>query len=120
MSTRRVIAHQQSVQWAGTQSIEMSACFHTSDNNSETPMARAPYLGPLDCNRPELTRLPLGRATLLGIPEVVGILRREVDVAVEYNGTPFVVRRPSTPLSLAKPTEPLSAPVSVVSYLEQI
>ena len=57
--------------------------------------------------------------TLLGILELVGGLRSGVDVAVEYNGAPFVFRRPSTPLSLAKPTEPLIAPVVVVSYLAQ-
>ena len=52
-----------------------------------------------------------------GIPEEVGIMRDEVDTGAEYIVAPFVVSRPSTPLSLPKPTEPVIAPVAVVSYL---
>lgn len=56
----------------------------------------------------------------LGIPEVVGMLTFVPDVEGGYIVAPVVVRRPSTPLSLAKPTEPDIAPVTVLSYLGQI
>lgn len=54
--------------------------------------------------------------TLLGTPVDVGMLGGPVEYIVE----PLVVRRPSTPLSLAKPTEPDIAPVTVVSYLGRV
>ena len=56
----------------------------------------------------------------LGIPEVVGMLRFVPDVRGENIVAPVVVRRPSTPLSLAKPTEPVISPVTVLSYLGKI
>jgi len=56
---------------------------------------------------------------LLGKLELVGMLGFGPDVAVEYIVAPFVLRRPSTPLSLPKPTEPDIAPVTVVSYLDR-
>ena len=56
----------------------------------------------------------------LGTPEVVGMFRFVPDVGVGYIVAPDAVRRPSTPLSLPKPTEPDIAPVAVLSYLGQI
>jgi hypothetical protein len=87
---------------------------------------RAPHSNPLDCSRLEFA--PLGDVDgelifeafgmiLLEIPEVVGATPDEV---AEYIGGPFVMRRPSTPLSLAKPTEPVITPVGVVSYLGHV
>ena len=108
-----------------------SLAHHTSDSNDETPTPTPTtlYLDPLNCNPLEVA--PLLRGLLLssgfrtvmvakglGIPEVVGMLRFVPDVW--YIVALVVVRRPSTPLSLAKPTEPVIAPVTVVSYLGQI
>jgi hypothetical protein len=109
-----------------------STAHHTSDSNNETPTRRTPYPAPLSCNRRELAPLRFefrgpslssgsGRGRrLVGIPEVVGMLLFGADVGFEYIVAPFVVSRPSTPLSLAKPTEPVTAPVAVVSYLGRV
>jgi len=56
---------------------------------------------------------------VLGTLEVVGMLKLGADVEAEDIVETFVVRRPSTPLSLAKPTEPDIAPVVVFSNLGQ-
>ncbi len=110
-----------------------SVAHHTNDSNNETPTTRTPYSNPLNCNPLELAPLPFEFRGLLlpsgsmvmvikglGTPEVVGMLRFVPDVAVGYIVAPVVVRRPSTPLSLPKPTEPDIAPVAVLSYLGQI
>jgi hypothetical protein len=106
---------------------------HTSDSNNETLRTRTAYSYLLSCNRVELApfwldpSVPLLSGSWmvmvnrpLGTPELVGMLRFVPDVGVEYIVAPFVERRPSTPLSLPKPTEPDIAPVAVVSYLGQV
>jgi len=101
---------------------------HTSDSKDETPTTPTPYSDPLNCRRlaaplrfefgvPLLSSGPGRGAIVLGTLEVVGMLKLDADVGAEYIVAPFVVRRPSTPLSLAKPTEPDIAPVVVFSNL---
>jgi len=87
---------------------------HTSDSKEKIPTT-TPYSGLPNCRR---LAAPL---RFLGVPSgsgrgtiVRGILE---DVGAENIVAPFVVIRPSTPLSLAKPTEPEINPVGVFSNL---
>ena len=90
---------------------------HTSDSKDEIPTTTTPYSDLLNCRR-LAAPLRVGFGEPL-VPSGSGKIVRGIleDVGAENIVAPFVVIRPSTPLSLAKPTEPEINPVRVFSYL---